>query len=64
MIVSVVAIAVEESADFGECEGDEAPVNWCWVVGLFVGCGRVVGLFVVRFQLPAGFGPLFWRGGR
>ncbi len=38
----LVAIKVEEPADFGEREGDEAPVYWCWVVG----CGRVVGLFV------------------
>jgi hypothetical protein len=42
LVVSSVAVNVEESADFGECEGDEASVYWWWV-----GCCRVVGLVVL-----------------
>jgi len=43
VVVSSVAVNVEESADFGEREGDEVSVYW-WCVGC---CCRVVGLVVL-----------------
>jgi hypothetical protein len=42
LFVSSVAVNVEESANFGEREGDEASAYWWWV-----GCCRVVGLVVL-----------------
>jgi hypothetical protein len=43
LFVSSVAVNVEESADFGQCDGDEASVYWWWV-----GLGGVFGyLFVL-----------------
>jgi hypothetical protein len=44
VVVSSVVVNVEESADFGECEGDETSAYWWWV-----GRGGVVGNLVLWF---------------